>query len=155
MTDLPSKIGMVMSEGAIRSFLESKEHGVLSMGADNRGYGHPVSFRYDEENDRIILGLVNAPGSKKQRFATATEEVTLTVFDYEDVDSWMSVIVTGTIHQLSEADVPDQFATLFYFQEDDATGERRMVDLDEFERVWYELRVGDISGRYSGQASQK
>lgn len=144
---------MEMSDGETRSLLDLKSHGVLSMGAESRGYGIPLAYSYDEENDRIILGFVNAPESKKQQFATATEEVTLTVYDYKDIDSWESVIVTGTLHRVTDADFPGRLTPLFFLHEDEDTGERRMVDLDEYDREWYELRIDDISGRYSGWES--
>lgn len=150
MNDYPWEGGIEMSEEAMRSLLESKDNGVLSMGSDNRGYGLPMSYRYDEENDRVVLGFVNAPGSKKQEFAEQTDEATLTVYEYEDVDSWESVVVTGALRRISESDVPDRFTSLFYLQEDDNTGDSRLVDIDEFEREWYELRIDDVAGRHSG-----
>ena len=153
MTELPSKTGAEMSEEAKRSLLESERHGVLSMGAEDRGYGLPVAYRYVQENNHIVLGFVDVPGSKKEQFADETEEVTLTVYNYEDVDSWESVIVTGTIHRVSEEDIPDQFSTLFFFEEDEATSDRRAHDFDEYERTRYELRIEDISGRHTGTES--
>lgn len=153
MTELPSKTGAEMSEEAKRSLLESERHGVLSMGAGNRGYGLPVAYRYVEENDHIVLGFVDALGSKKQQFADQSEEVTLTVYNFEDVDSWESVIVTGTIQQVSEEDVPDQLSTLFFFEEDGAASDRRAYDFDEYERTRYELRIEDITGRHTGTES--
>lgn len=150
MTDLPSTAGTEMSEENVRSLLESKGHGVLSMGAGNRGYGLPMTYRYDEENERVILGFVNAPGSKKQEFTATTEEATLTVYDFEDVDAWESVVVTGTIHPVDESDFSDQFVPLFFLEGGDEGDDRRLVDFDEYDRAWYELRIDDVSGRYSG-----
>lgn len=137
-----------MSAQARRSLLTSQGHGVLSMGDGDHGYGLPMSYRYDRDNDRIVLGFVNRPGSKKQQFATVTETATLTVYDYEDVDSWESVIVTGTLHAIDDATVPERLTPVFFHPDD---GESGMVELDEFERTWYELRIDEISGRHSGQ----
>lgn len=142
-------IGEEMNESERESFLSSRGQGVLSMGVEDEGYGIPVSFGYDDDDRRIILEFVNGPKSKKKTFAEASEQVTLTVYDYESVDSWESVIVTGTIHPLDDANVSDRFASLFFAQADDAAGERRWEDRDDIERVWYEIRISDISGRRS------
>jgi nitroimidazol reductase NimA-like FMN-containing flavoprotein (pyridoxamine 5'-phosphate oxidase superfamily) len=148
MSDRAPKTGTEMSAQARRSLLASQGHGVLSMGDGNHGYGLPISYSYDQDKGRLVFGFVNRPGSKKQQFATATETATLTVYDYEDVDSWESVIVTGTLHSVDDATVPERLTPVFFRREDGGSG---MIDLDEFERNWYELRIDDISGRYSGQ----
>jgi nitroimidazol reductase NimA-like FMN-containing flavoprotein (pyridoxamine 5'-phosphate oxidase superfamily) len=119
-------------------------------GSRRPGFGLPLSYSYDAESDRIVVGLVDAPGSKKQRFAESTEEVTLTVYDSEDVDSWRSVLITGTIHPVDPTEVDDELTPLFFRQEDDATSEDRVVGFDWFDRTWYEIRIDEISGRHSG-----
>lgn len=138
-----------MNEREARDFLASKDHGVLSLGHDDRGYGFPISFTYDEENGRIVLGFVNRPESRKLEFASEATEATFTVYSYEDVDAWESVLVGGPIRQLSDDGsyrVPDVF-----FRSESDEGEGRMVDLDEFERTWYGLRIESVSGRRSGE----
>lgn len=149
MTDRPVLIGEEMERKECDSFLNSKGHGVLSMGVENEGYGVPVSFGYDEQGDRIVLEFVNTPGSKKKEFADRSDQVTLTVYSYEDLDSWESVIVTGTIQHLDHSEVSDRFASLFFAQADDAAGDRRWKDGEDIERNWYEIRITDLSGRRS------
>lgn len=139
-----------MGEEAMLSLLESEGHGVLSMGAENRGYGLPMSYSYEREDDRLVLGFVDGTGSKKSRFASACEEVTLTVYTYDDVDSWKSVIVTGSLRSVDEADVSERFASLFFVAEDDTGDDDRMVQVGESDQEWYELRIDDITGRHSG-----
>lgn len=138
-----------MRDEEARWLLGSRNHGVLSMGFESRGYGLPMSYKYDEASDRIVLGVADAPGSKKREFITATEEATLTVYQYEDVDSWECAIVTGTIHPLEDDPLSDGFALVFFSQRDAETGDRTWVDLDDLDREWYELRIADISGRHS------
>ncbi|WP_254766470.1 pyridoxamine 5'-phosphate oxidase family protein [Salinilacihabitans rarus] len=145
-----SRAGKELSEDEVRAMLASNHHGVLSMGADDRGYGLPMTYGYDEADDRLVLGFVSAPDSKKRRFVAAAEEVTLTVYTYEDVDSWRSVVVTGTLESVSESEVSGHLAPLFFVEEDEATGERRFVEFGELEREWYEFRIDDLSGRHSG-----
>lgn len=155
MAELPPTIGNEMSDAEIHSLLESKTHGVLSMGAENRGYGIPISYSYEPETDRLVLGFVNAPASKKRQFASATDEVTLTVYNYEDVDSWESVIATGPLQSIDERDVSEQLAPVFFSRMDDDSGGDEWVDLDDVEREWYELEIEDLSGRHSGARAKK
>ncbi|MGM0397578.1 MAG: pyridoxamine 5'-phosphate oxidase family protein [Halobacteriota archaeon] len=152
MVNLPSKTGSEMSEEAIKSLLERKGHGVLSMGTENRGYGVPISYHYDADHHRIVVGMVKLPGSKRSTFASKTDEATMTVYEYHDVDTWESVIATGTLHQVRDADVPEDLAALFFYPEGPET-DGQMVELDQFERAWYELRIEEISGRYDGERS--
>lgn len=142
-------IGEEMDKKECDSFLTSRGHDVLSMGVENEGYGVPILFGYDEEDSRIILEFVNTPESKKKSNVTETEQVTPTVYNYEDLESWESVIVTGTIHHLDAAEVSDRFASLFFAQADDAAGDRRWKDRGDIEREWYEIRITEVSGRRS------
>lgn len=145
---------MTMSESQRRSFLESKGHGVLSMGVESRGYGFPISYTYDRGTDRVVMGFANTSGGKKGQFAAETQEVTLNVYDFQDVDSWQSVVVRGTLHEVTDPDISDPPMSVFFLTEDekgDGMGEeRRIVDLEEFDRTWFELRIEEISGRHSG-----
>lgn len=147
----PSQTGIEMSTHEIESCLSSTDTGVLSLGVENRGYGFPVSFAYDAESGQIVLGFVASPGSKKQEFAVATEEATFTVYSYEDVDSWRSVIATGPIRAVEDSEDSFQVPDLFFRQpSDDATHGDEMVDLDQFDRTWYALQIETLSGRQSG-----
>lgn len=139
-----------MSNQEMESYLSSNDTGVLSLGAENRGYGFPISFMYDTENERIVFGFVIPPESKKQKFVTETEEATFTVYSYEDVDSWKSVIATGPVRALEDMDGSFQVPDLFFRQaSNDGTEEGQMIDLDQFDRTWYALQIETLSGRQS------
>ncbi len=150
MDDPPSRVGLEMDEAEISDLLQSKGHGVLSMGLESRGYGLPISYTYDRDADRLFLGLVKLPGSKKTKFATNTDEVTLNVYQYDDVDAWKSVIVTGEITEVDPERIPDRVADLFFETESRDSTDPELSHLGEFDRTWYELDVSDISGRHSG-----
>jgi nitroimidazol reductase NimA-like FMN-containing flavoprotein (pyridoxamine 5'-phosphate oxidase superfamily) len=150
MVRISAEIGAEMAETEQESFLNSRGHGVLSLAADNRGYGIPVSYGFDESDRRIVLEFVNGTESKKAEFAEVSTEVTLTVYDYEAVDRWESVIVTGELREIPDTDVSDRFAFRFFAQADDATGELRGADLDDVTRQWYAIEVSDITGRHGG-----
>jgi len=143
-------IGEEMTEEQVTSLLESAGHGVLSLAADGRGYGLPISFAYDGPNDRLILEFVNAGESKKEAFAAESDEVTLTVYTYEDEHAWESVVVTGELHEIDPAEVANRSAAQFFAQADDAAGELRWSESEGVDRRWYEIRISDASGRYGG-----
>lgn len=148
-------IGVTMGPEEIISLLKSKGHGVLSMGVDDHGYGVPMSYGYDEDQNTIVIEFVTSNGTKKDTFAVETEEATLTVYNYEDRSAWESVIVTGTIHPIAEELVYDRFAALFFSQSDDAAGQLRWATELEGNRQWYELRPTGVTGRHGGQLPHK
>ncbi|MFW6003452.1 MAG: pyridoxamine 5'-phosphate oxidase family protein [Halanaeroarchaeum sp.] len=150
MDTLPEKTGSEMTAEAIRDLLERRGHGVLSMGTENRGYGVPISYHYDADLNRIVVGMVALPGSKRSTFASTTDEATMTVYEYHDVDTWESVIATGRLQQVSDTDVPDRLPALFFYPEGAET-DGQMVELEQFQRVWYELQIEHLSGRHDGE----
>lgn len=150
MTSPPTPPGIEMSARAARSFLASRHTGVLALAAGNRGYGFPVSYTYDEADDRFVFGFVPSPETKKREYADATDEATFTVYTYEDVDSWTSVIATGPIRRIEEDDVNHRVPNLFFRTGDgENPTDGRIVDLDQFERTWFDLYIETVSGRQS------
>jgi nitroimidazol reductase NimA-like FMN-containing flavoprotein (pyridoxamine 5'-phosphate oxidase superfamily) len=71
---------------------------------DGEAYGVPVPFVYD--CDRLSLYLFQFGGeSKKLGYSVHTRRACLTVIDVESRTEWRSVIVTGTLHELSDAEI--------------------------------------------------
>lgn len=147
MSTPPSQTGATMGRDEVEAFLTSQDTGVLSLGVENRGYGFPISYTFHDDADRLVVGFVSSPASKKREFAESAQEATFTVYDYADVDAWRSVIATGPIHAIDVEDVSYSVPDLFFRPED---GDAEMVDLDEFERAWYELEIDELAGRQSG-----
>jgi len=145
MTTPSSPVGQEMSERDARAFLASKDNGVLSLGVENDGYGFPIAYSFDPADDHVVLGFVARPDSKKRAFADGTETATFTVYDFDDVDAWRSVIVEGTVSRTDD-DGSNRVPDIFYERENDA----EVVNLDSFERTWYELAIESIPGRQSG-----
>lgn len=146
MTTPSSPVGQEMSERDARSFLASKDNGVLSLGVENDGYGFPIAYSFDPAADHVVLGFVARPDSKKRAFADSTDTATFTVYDFDDVDAWRSVIVEGTVSRTDDEDDSKRVPDIFYEREDDGD---EFVNLDSFERTWYELDIDSISGRQS------
>lgn len=148
MQDVPTQIGEGMSDEDARTLLASQDHGVLALADDGRGYGFPISYTYDEPENRIIVGFVDTPESKREAFAATTTEATFSVYTHHDVDSWQSVIVAGPITQVEAATDAFEVPDVFYREQSDAPeSEKQMVNLDEFGRTWHEIQIDDLSGR--------
>ena len=140
-------VGHEMVGGTTRSLLQEHGHGVLSLAAENRAYAVPMSYAFDEPEDRLIFAFINGPDSRKEHFANHSERVTLTTYTFEASDCWESVVVTGTLEPIDDAAVSDRFASLFFDQADDAAGDARWLEADHLDRTWYALEITDISGR--------
>jgi len=140
-------IGERTSEDEALELLEATGHGVLSMGDGNRGYGVPVSFGYDETSDRFVFEFLNVGDSEKQSFASATEEATLTVYEYDGPADWTSAIVTGTLESVDAADLSERAVAAFTREAEDAAEEVRWAGAEDLDREWYALDPTDVTGR--------
>jgi nitroimidazol reductase NimA-like FMN-containing flavoprotein (pyridoxamine 5'-phosphate oxidase superfamily) len=143
----PTQIGEEMNDDEALSLLEATGHGVLSLAQGGRAYGFPVSFGYDDEAERLLLEFLNIGESKKQRFAAVDAEVTLTVYEFDHTDRWESAIVTGTLHSVDAADLPERSVASFAVRADDGAEEVRWAGAADLEREWYEIRPTSITGR--------
>ena len=133
--------GKTMGQHEIEEFLNDQATGVLSLSNDGRAYGIPVSFAFDEETRRVIMDLGFAEGSKKRTFIETTNEVCLTAYDWRSPTDWRSVVVTGSLTQLDEADVDDEIQGWYYDVAKDIDIQKGNIELE-----WYELTADDISG---------
>jgi len=144
------QIGQSMVREETVDFLQSQGHGTLCLASANRGYGIPMSYSYDEDSERLILELIYVGESKKRQFLQDADKVTLTTYEHQDVETWASVVVTGEIHELSRDEVSERYAALFFSEAEDAAGDLRWINLEDFEREWYALEIEDLTGRHSG-----
>jgi nitroimidazol reductase NimA-like FMN-containing flavoprotein (pyridoxamine 5'-phosphate oxidase superfamily) len=130
-----------MAPHKITEFLNEQATGVLSLTNDSRAYGIPISFAYDGEDRRAIMDLGFAEDSKKREFIDATEEVCLTVYEWNGTHDWTSVVVTGTFTQVDEADIGDDIVAWYHEVATDIDVSAGNVELE-----WYSLRAEDVSG---------
>jgi nitroimidazol reductase NimA-like FMN-containing flavoprotein (pyridoxamine 5'-phosphate oxidase superfamily) len=144
---MPDRIGYRMVQDDVLALVREQGHGVLSLASGNRAYGVPISYGYDADGERFVLEFVSTADSKKRAFVADSTEVTLTIQDVQGPDTWRSAIATGTLHPLTEDDVSDRLAALFFSQATDIAKEARWTELEGFQRDWYELRVTELSGR--------
>jgi len=117
--------GDPMDQDEIDAFLTEQGIGVLSLADGGDAYGLPMSFGYD--GDRLYFILVQfGEESTKLDFTETTETASFTTYDFADEHDWRSVLVSGTIEPVPEADLDSvtetlqdnaQFASLFPFGE--------------------------------------
>ena len=132
--------GKTMGQTEIQDFLNEQATGVLSLSKDGQAYGIPMSFAWEKETERAIMDFGFADGSKKREFIETTEEVCLTVYEWNSPNDWRSVVVTGSLGKLAEEDVDDDLVSWYYdvAKDIDVSGS---VELE-----WYELDADEISG---------
>ena len=135
--------GNRMSAAEIETFLNEQGTGVLCLANEQTAYGIPVAFAYDGDRERAILDLGFAPDSRKREFIETTDEVCLTVYEWDGPHDWQSVLLRGSFEELTEDEVDEEIEAWFHTVAKD-------VDVRDgpLELQWYELRAEDVSGRY-------
>lgn len=144
MPDIETELrGAWMDEHEIDQALKEIEYGTLALTRDDEAYGVPVSFGYD--GARLFLYLFQFGGeSKKLGYSEHTQRASLTVIDAESRDEWRSVIVTGTLHEVPEAETDQAQAVIddnawfptFFPPDSPVTGVQ-----------WTELQIEEVTGR--------
>ena len=132
--------GKTMAANEIADFLNEQATGVLCLSKDDRAYGIPMSFAYDDEAERAIMDLGFAEESKKREFIETTAEVCLTVYEWDGPHEWTSVVATGSLDRLDEDDVDDETEGWYYRVAKDID-----VPAGDVELEWYELQIDELS----------
>ncbi|MDQ2052574.1 pyridoxamine 5'-phosphate oxidase family protein [Natronolimnohabitans sp. A-GB9] len=140
------KYGVVMDEDEIADFLEAQGIGTLSMGNETGGYGIPMSFGYDRAGDRCLLNLSFGGDDTKSEYLKEGNQVTLSTYEWHDVDEWRSVVVRGTLEEVSIAENP-HVAGIFAAYSKLASRDVFQQPLEELDFEWYELQIEDVHGR--------
>ncbi|WP_423744332.1 pyridoxamine 5'-phosphate oxidase family protein (plasmid) [Haladaptatus sp. SPP-AMP-3] len=88
-------------------FLTSGGTGVISFpsGTDESPYSVPVSYGYDAAEAHFYFRLALGPGSEKTE--VVDRPVTFVTYDHTD-DGWKSVVVTGELDEVAEADIDSE-----------------------------------------------
>ena len=101
--------GTAMDGVEIADFLEARGAGVLSLARENDGYGIPVSYAYEEDEQAIYFRLGFGPESQKRAFVDATERASLVVFE-ETSAGWQSVVVEGKLSDVAAGQLESSLA---------------------------------------------
>ncbi|CCQ37446.1 FMN-binding domain protein [Natronomonas moolapensis 8.8.11] len=144
--DADDVIPVTMDDDEIASFLTAEGHGVLAFGGESP-YAIPMSYGYDPDERAVYVHISEFEGSQKAARLDGPTPVSLVVSRYEGPDRWRSVVVDGTLSELSEADVErrDVFENFKH-------GSLASVDvfnrpLSDISFEWYVLDPSAISGR--------
>jgi nitroimidazol reductase NimA-like FMN-containing flavoprotein (pyridoxamine 5'-phosphate oxidase superfamily) len=140
-----------MDDDEIASFLTAEGHGVLAFGGESP-YAIPMSYGYDPDARAVYVHMSAFEGSEKAARLDGPTAVSLVVSRYEGPDRWRSVVVDGTLSELSEADV-DRRDVLESFK----GGSLASVDvfnrpLSDISFEWYVLDPSSISGRQGARS---
>lgn len=136
-----------MDESEVEDRLRSEVAGVLSLANDGAAYGVPVHHHYDGESLYFRLG--DDDHSKKLSFVETTTEASFVLFGVDEPESW-SVLVTGTLEELSEAEreafdaatINDQFGPFRVFDE----------AIEDVELAMFEMKIETVTGRRTSRA---
>lgn len=134
-----------MSQTETGSFLADRGHGVLAFNADEP-YALPISFGFDDAEDRCYLQLLFGDESKKRDHIQQSDGVCLVVYEWNAMNDWRSVVITGDLRLLS-GDERVKPAEVFH---DTAAIPDLSVfsdSLDDLEFGWYELEIETIEDR--------
>jgi hypothetical protein len=102
--DTLSGLGMVhMDEGEIRDFLLSQGTGVLGLPAADGPYMVPMSFGYDGGTELYFTYVLGTDSSKK-RLSDEAGVARFLVYNARSPFTWQSVVLTGTIERVPEAE---------------------------------------------------
>ncbi|MFW6435671.1 MAG: pyridoxamine 5'-phosphate oxidase family protein, partial [Halovenus sp.] len=122
-------------------------HGFLSLADQNEAYGIPIVYGYDPEEELFTTELLFEEPSRKGEFLSASEEVTLCVYEWEDLTEWRSVIASGELERVEDRGrISDLMALLAENPADVVPWSYRspLSDLDD--RVWYVLHPDSLTG---------
>lgn len=100
-----------MDDDEIRTFLTGQGSGVLGLSADDAPYLVPLSFGFDGES-RLYFTYALGSTSQKETLTDRADTASFLVYSVEGTFNWESVLLTGTIEELPEAQWPDHEAAM-------------------------------------------
>lgn len=149
------RYGIEMTTDEIAEFLTRQGHGVLSFGGDVP-YGIPLSFGYDVLDNRCVFQLLSGSDSKKRAALAETDAVNLVAYEWNDVDNWRSVVITGQLLPI-ESDTPEVVKAADVFAEYGSVVGTEVFNrpLDEMTSDWYELQIEEMTGYRSPRLDRR
>lgn len=96
-----------MDEDQIDIFLEEKTLGVLSLSKDDQPYGIPLCYVHDEDTDTIYFNFGEHEHSRKLEYIDANPRASFTVYDRSPGAHLRSVIVEGTVTEVTDEEERD------------------------------------------------
>lgn len=135
-----------MSDEEIAEFLTEEGYGILAFGGESP-YAIPMSYGYDDENRQLYLHMSSFDESEKQERIDGPTPVTLVVSQYDQPDRWRSVIVDGTLVELTAQAVEQRGVLRAFANSGLASVDVFNRDLSDVSFSWYALEPSSITGR--------
>lgn len=95
-----------MDDEAIRSFLDQQSSGVLGLPSEGVPYMIPLSYAFDGADSLYFTYLLGASSRKEELTETAGRAGFL-IYDVETMFKWQSVLLTGDLRRVPEAEWDD------------------------------------------------
>ncbi len=137
---------MELEEEEITRFLQEQGLGVLGFARGGDAYTIPIAFAYGRGAGRCFFRFIMGEDSVKRTFVSETDVASLAVSEWKTKNQWISVVIRGPIRPVADSDLAEA-ATLFSEVGEEAALEVFNDQLSEYETVWYELDVSEITGR--------
>jgi len=93
-----------MTDDNIRSFLSSRNVGVLGLPTDDLPMLRPLSFWFDGA-DSLYFVYVLGDESRKDELSRQTDSARFLVYSAETPFNWRSVLLTGSLSEVSESEL--------------------------------------------------
>lgn len=93
-----------MDDEAIRAFLTTHSVGVLGLPDDGAPSLRPLSYVYDPDADHLYLLYVVGSASRKEVASDRADHARFLVFSTEGTFMWRSVLLTGAIDRVEDAE---------------------------------------------------
>jgi nitroimidazol reductase NimA-like FMN-containing flavoprotein (pyridoxamine 5'-phosphate oxidase superfamily) len=87
--------------------------------------------------------------SRKQSRLDDSDSVSLAVYDWQDIDDWQSVVVTGRLTPVEDRPSEITEAVEIFSEYATVTTLTFCQDVEETTPVWYELTITEMTGRQS------
>lgn len=143
-------LGLELPEERARDVLERAEFGILGLSDGDTAYTIPLSFGFDEDLSTLYFLLAFDETSEKRRFLAATDVASFSVVESALPDSWHSVLLTGTVGPVPEAERSAAYATLARTAEFPAPFTfDDYYDVDAVEQRLYAFDVDSLSARHA------
>lgn len=139
-----------MSDAAVDSFLQSEGYGTLAFDGP---YAIPMSYGYDPDERVLYVHMASYDGSEKQHRLDRSNRVSFVVSRYERPDRWKSVVVDGTLSQLSRDDIRERNVLDAFASSELASVDVFNRDLSDVSFEWYALEPSEIEGRQGAGSS--
>ena len=93
-----------MTDANIRSFLSSRNVGVLALPTDDVPVLRPLSFWYDGDNALYFVYVLGGE-SRKHDLSRAVDTARFLVYSAETAFNWRSALLTGTLSEVPDAEL--------------------------------------------------